>query len=152
MEAILTKNPEIRGIVLNSTGGFVSEGRGIFRLIDQYKLDIFVYEECSSACALAFIAGNKRYISKNARLGFHQYNLELQTSFQPVDVVEAQEDDLKLLRKKHISGHFLEQIFKQPSHLIWFPSVKELLDAGVINALISEQNVSHGVDKMNTTN
>ena len=138
MEAMLTRHPGIRAIVLSSTGGFVSEGRGIFRLIDQYNLDTFVYDECSSACALAFVAGNKRYMSENARLGFHQYNLELQTAFQPVDVVEAQEDDLKLLRKKHISSHFLEQIFKQPSHLIWFPSVKELLDAGVINALISE--------------
>jgi len=146
MEAILTKNPDIRGIVLNSTGGFVSEGRGIFRLIDQYNLDTFVHEECSSACALAFIAGNNRYMAANARLGFHQYNLELQTAFQPVDVVEAQKEDLKLLAKKHISSHFLEQVFKQPSHLIWFPSIKELLDSGVINALISEQNVGHSAD------
>ena len=147
MEAMLTSNPEIHGIVLNSTGGFVSEGRGIFRLIDQYKLDTFVYEECSSACALAFIAGNNRYMAVNARLGFHQYNFELQTSFQPVNVIEEQKEDLKLLRKKHISSHFLEQVFKQPSHLIWFPSVEELLDSGVINALISGQNVGHSADK-----
>ena len=147
MEAMLTRNPGIRGIVLSSTGGFVSEGRGIFRLIDQYKLDTFVYEECSSVCALAFIAGNKRYMSENAKLGFHQYNLELQTAFQPVDVVEEQKEDLKLLRRKHISDHFLEQVFKQPSHLIWFPTVKELLESNVVNALIGEQNGSHDVDK-----
>jgi ATP-dependent protease ClpP protease subunit len=139
MEAMLIKNSGTRGIVLNSTGGFVSEGRGIFRLIDQYKLDTFVYDECSSACALAFIAGNKRYMAANARLGFHQYNLEIQTAFQPVDIVQAQKDDLELLRKKHISSHFLEQVFKQPSHLIWFPTVKELLDYGVVDAHIGEQ-------------
>ncbi len=74
-------------------------------------------------------------MSAKAKPGFHQYNLELQTAFQPVDVVEAQKEDLKLLRTKHISNHFLEQVFKQPSHLIWSPSVKELLDSGVINAL-----------------
>ena len=147
MEAILTKNPGIHGIVLSSTGGFVSEGRGIFRLIDQYKLDTFVYEECSSACALAFIAGNNRSMAANARLGFHQYNFDLQTAFQPVDIVEAQKEDLKLLAKKHISSHFLEQVFKQPSHLIWFPSVEELLDSGVIDALISGQNVGHSADE-----
>lgn len=147
METILTSNPGIHGIVLSSSGGYVSEGRGIFRLIDQYKLDTFVYEECSSACALAFIAGNNRYMAANARLGFHQYNFELQTAFQPVDILEAQKEDLKLLAKKHISSHFLEQVFKQPSHLIWFPNVEELLDSGVINTLIGAQNGSNGADQ-----
>jgi len=147
MEAMLIKNPGIRDIVLSSAGGIVSEGRGIFRLIDQYKLDTYVYRECSSACALAFIAGNKRYMAANAKLGFHQYNLQLETAFQPVDVAEAQQHDLKLLRKKNISDQFLEQVFKQPSHLIWFPTTKELLESGVINALIEAQNESYHSDK-----
>ncbi|MEE8365896.1 MAG: hypothetical protein V3R76_08920 [Gammaproteobacteria bacterium] len=147
MEAMLINNPGIHGIVLSSTGGMVSEGRGLFRLIDQYKLDTFVYGECSSACALAFIAGNKRYMAANARLGFHQYNLQLQSPFQPVDVVEAQKHDLKLLRKKHISSQFLDRVFKQPSHLIWFPTVRELLESGVIDALTGEQNEGPHADK-----
>lgn len=146
MEAMLIKNSGIRGIVLSSIGGMVSEGRGIFRLIDQYRLDTFVYGECSSACALAFIAGNKRYMAANARLGFHQYDLQQETRFQPVDVIEAQKHDLKLLRKKHISSQFLEQVFKQPSHLIWFPTVRELLESGVINAIIGTQNESPHAD------
>lgn len=152
MEAMLIKNPGIRSIVLSSTGGMVSEGRGIFRLIDQYKLDTFVYGECSSACALAFIAGNKRYMAANARLGFHQYDLQLQSPLQHIDVVEAQKHDLDLLRKKHISSHFLERVFKQPSHMIWFPTVKELLESGVINALTGEQNERHDVDNSVPTN
>ncbi|MCH7880233.1 MAG: hypothetical protein IIB69_01415 [Proteobacteria bacterium] len=147
MEAMLINNPGIHGIVLSSTGGMVSEGRGLFRLIDQYELDTFVYGECSSACALAFIAGNKRYMAANARLGFHQYNLQLQSPFQPVDVIEAQKHDLKLLRKKHISSQFLERVFKQPSHLIWFPTVRELLESGVIDALTGEQNEGRHADK-----
>jgi hypothetical protein len=147
MEAMLIKNPGIHGIVLSSTGGMVSEGRGIFRLIDQYKLDTYVYGECSSACALAFIAGNKRYMAANARLGFHQYDLQLQSPLQHIDVVEAQKHDLKLLRKKHISSQFLDRVFKQPSHLIWFPTVKELLESGVVNAIIDEQNESHDADE-----
>lgn len=147
MEAILIENPGISGIVLSSTGGIVSEGRGLFRLIDQYKLDTYVYGECSSACALAFIAGNKRYMAANARLGFHQYNFQLQTAFQPVDLVEAQKQDLKLLRKKHISENFLVQVFKQPSHLIWFPTIKELQESGVINAHVEAHNESYNTDK-----
>ncbi len=142
LEAMLVKNSGIRGIVLKSTGGIVSEGRGIYRLIDQYKLDTYVYEECSSACALAFIAGNQRYMTTQAKLGFHQYSFQLETAFQPVDLVEAQKQDLKLLRKKGVSEYFLEQVFRQPSHLIWFPTVEELLDFGVINALIEAQNES----------
>jgi len=152
MEAMLIENPGIRNIVLSSTGGIISEGRGIFRLIDQYKLDTYVYRECSSACALAFIAGNKRYMAANARLGFHQYNLQSQTAFQPVDVAEAQQHDLKLLREKHVSERFLEQVFKQPSHLIWFPTIKELLESGVINALVGEQDNSGDKHKSVQTN
>jgi hypothetical protein len=152
MEAMLTRNPLIRGIVLESTGGFISEGRGIFRLIDQYQLDTFVYGECSSACALAFIAGNKRYMAVDARLGFHQYNFQLQTAFQPVDIAEAQKQDLELLRKQHISNRFLERVFKQPSHLIWFPTIDELLESGVINALVGVQNGSGHLDKSIQTN
>jgi hypothetical protein len=73
--------------------------------------------------------------------------LQLQTAFQPVDVAEAQQHDLKLLRKKNISDQFLEQVFKQPSHLIWFPTIKELLESGVINALIEAQNESYHSEK-----
>lgn len=146
LEAMLIDNPGVSGIVLSSTGGFVSEGRGVFRLIDQYKLDTFVYGECSSACALAFIAGNNRYMATNARLGFHQYSLELQTAFQPVDLVEEQEQDLKLLRNKQISNHFLQQVFKQPSQSIWFPTFEVLLESGVISSPIVIQNKNHGTN------
>ena len=152
MEDLLARNSNIKAIILSSTGGIVSEGRGLFRLIDQYKLDTFVYDECSSACALAFIAGNKRYIAASARLGFHQYNLQLQNTYQHFNVEEAQQHDIELLRKKHVSNQFLEQVFKQPSHLIWFPTIDELLDFGVVNALIGEPSTNRAVPKLTSEN
>ena len=142
MEELLAGNSNIEAIILSSTGGIISEGRGLFRLIDQYKLNTFVYDECSSACALAFIAGNKRYIATSARLGFHQYNLQLQNTYQHINVEEAQQHDLELLRKKQVSSQFLEQIFKQPSHSIWFPTVDELVEFGVVNAVIENPPTS----------
>ena len=85
-------------------------------------------------------------MAANARLGFHQYSLELQTTFQPVDLVEEQEQDLKLLRNKQISNHFLQQVFKQPSQSIWFPTFEVLLESGVISSPIVIQNKNHGTN------
>ena len=139
LELILAKNPQIRGLVMESIGGVIAEGRGLFRLLNEYTLDTWVYGQCSSACALAFIGGKNRYLAANAKLGFHQYALQQRTIIPDIDVQEEQKHDLKLLRSKQISAQFLQRVFQQPSHSIWFPSAEELLKSGVITALVTEQ-------------
>ena len=61
----------IAGLDLDSPGGSLYEGFRIAILTRQKRLSTFVSNECDSACAFIFMVGNKRYASKQAKIGVH---------------------------------------------------------------------------------
>jgi len=136
---ILKTNPQISSIALNSIGGHIYEGRGLSKLFTRQSLDTYVYKECSSACTTAFSGGKKRYLASSAKLGFHQYKLELQKHERSVgfhDASPEQERDLELFKSRGIDNNFLKKIFNESSDSMWFPSHNELIEAKVINDVI----------------
>jgi len=70
---LLTTHPEVTGIILDSSGGIVYEGRGLFKIIKEHGLDTYCFKNCSSACTIAFVGGAGRFLGENAKIGFHQY-------------------------------------------------------------------------------
>lgn len=66
-------------IVITSQGGDAYFGQKIGLLILKKRLNITVEKYCLSACAnYIFLSGNKKYLKKNALLGFHGgLNLEM---------------------------------------------------------------------------
>lgn len=136
---ILRKNPQISSIALNSIGGHIYEGRGLSKLLTRQGLDTYVYKECSSACTTAFSGGKNRYITKAAKLGFHQYKQDLKVHKKSVgfhDAEEEQERDIELFQSRGIKSEFLDKIFKETSDNMWFPSHDELIAANVITEII----------------
>ena len=63
--------PEIREVVLRSSGGIVSDAIDIAVIVADYGLDTRVESYCLSACTLIFIAGEQRTLGPGGRLGFH---------------------------------------------------------------------------------
>jgi len=59
-------------LILKSPGGNADAGLKIGNIVQEYKLDTLAYEDCASACALIWLAGNKKYFAYNANIGFHQ--------------------------------------------------------------------------------
>ncbi|MCP4494790.1 MAG: hypothetical protein GY820_46930 [Gammaproteobacteria bacterium] len=131
--------PQIRSVVLQSRGGQIYEGRGLAKLFTEHGIDTYVYEECSSACATAFIGGKQRYIGTRGKLGFHQYWVETTkySHFVPFYNLQVeQQRDLALFESHGVDQAFLDRIFDQPANRIWFPDHSTLLDAKIVLEII----------------
>jgi hypothetical protein len=128
---LIARNPEVVGIILDSEGGQIYEGRGLARLIRKYELQTFSLEKCLSSCTTAFIAGTTRTLGTNARLGFHQY--KTYSLIPSINVANEQAKDMAIFVKQGISAEFLEKIFVQPPESIWWPEIDELIAAGVVH-------------------
>ena len=69
---ILTRNPQIRFVVLKSPGGNVAEGVEMAKTIKTKRLNTVVLDRCASICTLIFAAGEERLVKETAiGLGFH---------------------------------------------------------------------------------
>lgn len=136
LASLLGDNPGIRGIVLESDGGYVAEGRGVARLIRDRQLDTYVFRECKSACTTAFIGGRTRTLGEHGKLGFHQYWLEDGYPASLLNPLEEQERDSLFYRGQGIRPDFVNRLFQTPHDDIWYPSHSELLDAGVVQRIL----------------
>lgn len=132
LETFLNRNETIQGIVLNSPGGWVYEGRALFQAIRGAGLDTFIFDECNSSCTLAFVAGNRRYASIDARIGLHSF-LPVTQSF---DVNRAQNEASRLFLGQGVSPQLVGLMFEAPPNRLWYPPLNKLTEAGMIDQLI----------------
>jgi hypothetical protein len=136
---VINDNPELTSVVLESAGGQVYEGRGLSLLITKHEFDTYSYQECSSACATAFIGGKRRYLGHRGKIGFHRYRLESVSywNYLPyLDIHSEQDKDLTLFKSKGVEQTFLDKVFDQTHNKMWFPAQQDLIDAGVIHELL----------------
>ncbi len=135
----LTAETGITSVVLESGGGQVYEGRGLARLFTERGLDTWVFGECSSSCATAFIGGAVRYLGPQGRLGFHRYRLD-RSGFERIvpfyDLQAEQDRDLALFRQRGVSPGFLQKMFSRPANELWYPDRNFLLESGVVNRVV----------------
>lgn len=135
LKTLLEQNLQIKSILFSSSGGRVTEGRGVAKLVKKYKLDTYVYERCSSACVTAFIGGVGRYLGVQGRLGFHQFSINSLQKTPYIDPKAEQKIDLAFYIEQKIDPIFLQKVFRASHSEIWFPTTAELLSAGVIHQI-----------------
>ncbi len=128
----LATHPAIRRVTLSSDGGYIFAARAIAFNIGKRRLDTPVERSCTSACTLAFMAGDARTLGPEAQLGFHRYQMETPDKVQILDIGEEMEKDRSYLASRGVSDDFLDQVFKAGHSDIWFPSHAVLRGAGVI--------------------
>jgi len=128
---MIEQHPEVTGIILDSEGGQIYEGRGLARLVRENNLQTFSLDKCLSSCTTAFVAGRTRTLGVNARLGFHQY--KTYSVIPSINVANEQAKDMAIFVEQGISPEFLEKIFMQPPEEMWWPDIDELLSAGVVH-------------------
>jgi len=114
---------------LNSDGGYTAEGKRLHALIKERQLATYTQTGCYSACTDAFIAGKERILKESAQLGFHG------SSFPGLPYQWFKDEDEKM--KQHwleagINEEFVEKAFSVSGDDMWFPTLQELIDAGVI--------------------
>jgi hypothetical protein len=149
VEKLLRKHPEVRGIVLDSYGGYIYEGRQLSKLITSYGLDTYSFNGCCSACTTAFIAGNKRFLGTGARLGFHQLRSVYSSLAKYFNPEREQEQDKLIFKRQGVTQEFLDKLFSAHSNDLWCPSSDELLNAGVIQGVVDPCEILEAKNQAN---
>jgi hypothetical protein len=134
---ILKNNPGIEGIILDSMGGWIYEGRELSKLIFSYDLNTYSIKGCYSAATIAFIAGKKRYLGVGANLAFHQYKMGYKSLVAFSDMKNEQANDMLIFRQQGVKEEFLKKLFDAAPDDLWYPTIDEMLNAGVIHGIIN---------------
>lgn len=137
-------HPEVTAVSLRSNGGRMLEADRMAKLINRRGLDTEAQEFCMSACTLLLLAGRERAATADARVGFHQ------PQFPGLSAAEQRElsDNLRgLYIKAGVDAGFLDKALSVAPQDMWFPTVDEMLTAGVIT---TSPIVVRGRSKMQT--
>ncbi len=137
VEQLVAENPNVNGIILDSIGGRIYEGRELSKIILINELDTYTLKGCYSACGTAFISGNKRYLAKGANLAFHQYKSGLKNFDSFIDMTSEQKKDLVLYKRRGINQDFIDRIFKAKQDDLWYPTIDEMLTSGVVHKIVN---------------
>lgn len=132
-EKFINENQSVRRVFLESNGGRLKEAENVTKLIKAKKLETYVEGRCLSFCTLIFLAGNPRFASPMARIGFH--SPKFAGSDNSVANTSGIEDSMALYRSFNLPPEFLDKIFSTPFESMWYPTYEELVSAGVVNKL-----------------
>jgi len=136
LEAVLDANPGVETVVLDSDGGYVTQGRAVAKLIAARRLDTTVHGTCKSACAIAFVGGETRRIGRAGRIGFHQYRYAARTAHPNLDLEAEHRLDRDYFESRGIGPAFAARVFDAVHASIWYPGNDALLTAGVVHEVI----------------
>ena len=87
-----------------------------------------VTTNCVSACTIAFLGGKHRWVTGNARLGFHAPSYGAQT-------LQDAEDKFRINAvASGVARPFIDRALKDRT--IWYPTSRELITAHVITGVL----------------
>ena len=64
-------------------------------------------------------------------MGFHQYTTGSEYIDTLVDMEEVQAKDLLFFQQQGVKSEFIDKLFNTQPEDLWYPTVDEMLDAGV---------------------
>jgi len=134
-EALLGNLPDVTRVVMDSDGGHVNEARRMASIIRTRGLETASMDRCKSACTTPFIAGARRTLGRNAKLGFHRYHVALAMRTPFYNLEAEHEKERAFYRDQGVGEDFVERVFQRPPNEIWFPTHEELLSAGVVHRI-----------------
>lgn len=138
---LLMQHSGVKGIILNSDGGYADEAYELSHLVIQYGLDTYVLGACYSACTMVFTSGDKRFLGRESFLGFHQTGLPWSVGQDDQEYLEYYQRrykkwDLMIFEWKGIKHEFLEKIHDTPHDDMWVPEWSELFDSGIFHGVV----------------
>jgi hypothetical protein len=126
-QRVIAATPRLRVVHLNSVGGRIGEAEKLNRIIKEHGFTTYTSNSCVSACTIAFIAGHKRWLSNDAKLGFHK------GAFAGMQMGFAE----NLLKSTGASQAFISHTLTTPSTSMWYPTMDELLTNKIITDVAS---------------
>lgn len=133
---VLKSAPHVRRVRLNSPGGRSYEAEKIGQIVRSNELDVAVEGECSSACTLILLSGERRSLEAGGRIGFHR------PFYDGLDqpALDAMADELAdSYRKLGLRGPFIRDALRASHEEMWYPDEETLFAEGVLNRFSSRR-------------
>lgn len=130
----LNDNPQVRTILLNSGGGFVSVGLDIAQIIANRRLDTWIPEgqSCASACSVIYFAGVDRLAE--GQLGVHQIALNIESN---TDVQTTASDMIEAFNRYGTHPNVFSAMFRTPPEKMYFFSESEKILFDIQRGILS---------------
>lgn len=132
LELALVQAPNAHVLHLDSVGGRISVALNLADIIREHRLDTYVAHLCASACTLAYLAGQQRWVGVHGKLGFHSASLG-GTANPLVDMGFR-----RYYQRDGLPAEFLDHVFRTSPKELWFPSLDELLKAHVATGIAAD--------------
>ena len=144
LDAALDAHPKVHTLVLSSGGGWLNEGLRMAGMVRARKLNTHVIDECSSACTLAFLAGEVRTMSRSGALGFHASRSVGSTEQRPTRFETA---ELRAAyQEAGLPKAFIDKALATPHEDMWYPRYDALLEAGALTHDFTDEEEEQPAD------
>ncbi len=137
LERAILANPRLLLLQLDSPGGLVHEEELIIEMVRRHGLDTLVQGRCVSACTGVFLAGERRFVTPDARFGFHRAGycgLPRGAPWMIPDYMTSIH-----YRERGLTEGFIQKAMDTEYHELWRPSSLELKQGGFATHWWSER-------------
>jgi hypothetical protein len=129
VEKILNGTPEVKQVMIKSSGGITNEGVFIAQSINKRKYKTFAFDLCLSTCTEVLAAGKYRVINAKAKIGFQKENDQ--------DLKIYENTIFPFWRKQGINEAFIQDFTNKVLHSkdneVWYPSHEYLIKMNFIH-------------------
>jgi hypothetical protein len=129
---IIAHAPTVNVLHVNNTGGRVYEALNIAKIVTARGMTTYISVECESAATVIFLAGRERYVANGAKVGFHAGSFPGMLTSQ---LFELNAGVREAMLTAGVNADFIERALATPPTEMWYPSVDEMIQAGVVTGI-----------------
>ncbi len=150
---LLMKNPTVDTVILSGSGDGLYASYEMARKLSQSDLAVVARGDCEAGCSLMFLGGKVRKLEKGARLGFRRSTTDAESHEEHYTaekdgkgwadefayarwVYEDGQIDAReyvgYLLQRGVKAEFAVRVLTYSSDDMWYPTEKEMLEAGVL--------------------
>lgn len=137
LRKFLDAAPTVKIVHLNSVGGLLSEGYQLQKLFRDRQIATYTAVDCVSACTMAFLGGEQRYLSEKGRLGFHSANFG---GLDQNELPDVNREMRAVLVAHGAPSQFIDKAITTDAASMWYPSHEELIAANIVTAIVDPSN------------
>ena len=150
---LMSKTPAVDTVIISGAGDGLYASYEMARKLSQFDITVIARSDCESGCSLMFLGGKVRKLEKGARLGFRRtatdasshrehYAAEKDTKGWADEFAYARwvyEDGqidareyIGYLLQRGVKAEFALRVMTFSAQDMWYPTEKEMLEAGVL--------------------
>lgn len=133
VKKFLDAAPAVEVVHLNSLGGRLREGFELLMIFRARGIVTYTSVDCVSACTIAFLGGSQRYLSEEAKLGFHSASFG---GLDQKDLPELNSEMRAVLTAHGAPSWFVHKALSTDAASMWYPTTDELITAKIVMAVV----------------